>query len=330
MLIALLIIARAAQIGASMLLAGIFAFELVTLGPAAQPATDDLHEVEQRLLRLVRWSLIVAFLSALLWFGLEVANMSGLPLTRAFSTTAWQAVLFQTEFGRVWQLRLGLIVVALVLAALGFVKAQLRRALTVALFLVSATLLVSLAWISHAAAARAQPLGLLGDALHLCAAGAWIGGLLPLAIFLTLARASVSLGERAARVLQRFSTLSLGCVGVLVVSGLSNSWLLGRFHSRASHDALWLPLAFQAHALRHPGRLRRTQQARNQNEAAKSFSGLGFAASTPPQCDLRGMPRSGDRGDRCVFRRYASRATSVSDKVKRWAISPSRSGPEIG
>ncbi|PYJ75140.1 MAG: hypothetical protein DME72_00705 [Verrucomicrobia bacterium] len=232
MLIALLIIARAAQIGASMLLAGIFAFELVTLGPAAQPATDDLHEVEQRLLRLVRWSLIVAFLSALLWFGLEVANMSGLPLTRAFSTTAWQAVLFQTEFGRVWQLRLGLIVVALVLAALGFVKAQLRRALTVALFLVSVTLLVSLAWISHAAAARAQPLGLLGDALHLCAAGAWIGGLLPLAIFLTHARASVSLGERAARVLQRFSTLSLGCVGVLVVSGLSNSWLLvGSIHA---------------------------------------------------------------------------------------------------
>jgi len=232
MLIALLIIARAAQIGVSMLLAGIFAFELVTLGPAAQPATDDLHEVEQRLLRLVRWSLIVAFLSALLWFGLEVANMSGLPLTRAFSTTAWQAVLFQTEFGRVWQLRLGLIVVALVLAALGFVKAQLRRALTVALFLVSVTLLVSLAWISHAAAARAQPLGLLGDALHLCAAGAWIGGLLPLAIFLTHARASVSLGERAARVLQRFSTLSLGCVGVLVVSGLSNSWLLvGSIHA---------------------------------------------------------------------------------------------------
>ena len=155
MLIALLIIARAAQIGASMLLAGIFTFELVTLGPAGSPGSDDLHEVERRLLRLARWSLIAALLSALLWFWLEVTNMSGLPLTRAFSTTAWQAVLFQTEFGRVWQLRLGLIVVALVLAALGFVKAQLRRALTVALFLVSVTLLVSLDWISHAAAARA-------------------------------------------------------------------------------------------------------------------------------------------------------------------------------
>src|SRR5213080_449387 len=167
MVIALLIVARTAQIGASILLAGTFTFELVTLAPARQPASGDLHEVERRLLQLARWSLIAALLSSLVWFWLEVANMSGFPLTRAFSTTAWQAVLFQTEFGRVWQLRLGLIVVALVLAALGFVKAQLRRALTVALFLVSVTLLVSLAWISHAAAARAQPLGLLGDALHL-------------------------------------------------------------------------------------------------------------------------------------------------------------------
>ena len=169
--------------------------------------------------------------------------MSGLPLMRALPMTAWQAVLFQTEFGCVWQLRLGLIVVALVLAALGFVKAQLRRALTVALFLVSATLLVSLAWISHAAAARAQPLGLLGDALHLCAAGAWIGGLLPLAIFLTRAHASLSLGERALAVIRRFSTLSLSCVGILIVSGISNFWLLvGSIHALFTTRYGWLLL----------------------------------------------------------------------------------------
>ena len=38
MLIALLIIARTAQIGASILLAGTFTFELVTLAPARRPA----------------------------------------------------------------------------------------------------------------------------------------------------------------------------------------------------------------------------------------------------------------------------------------------------
>jgi putative copper resistance protein D len=94
------------------------------------------------------------------------------------------------------------------------------------LWFLSVVLFVSLAWISHAAAARVQPLGLVCDALHLCAAGAWIGGLVPLAIFLAHVRASVSLGEMVARVLRRFSTVSLCCVSVLVVSGFSNSWLL--------------------------------------------------------------------------------------------------------
>ena len=84
MLVALLIIARTVQIGASILLAGTFTFELVTLGPVGRRASDDLHEVERRLLQLARWSLIAALLSALLWFWLEVANMRGLLLVRVF------------------------------------------------------------------------------------------------------------------------------------------------------------------------------------------------------------------------------------------------------
>jgi putative copper resistance protein D len=100
------------------------------------------------------------------------------------------------------------------------------------LWLLGMIFLVSLAWISHAAAARVQPLGIIGDALHLCAAGGWIGGLVPLAIFLTRARTSFSLHNKAVSVLRRFSTLSLCCVSVLIVSGLSNSWLLvGSIHA---------------------------------------------------------------------------------------------------
>jgi putative copper resistance protein D len=84
--------------------------------------------------------------------------------------------------------------------------------------------------ISHAAAASMQPLGLLGDMVHLCTVGTWIGGLVPLVIF--LARTRASLGETVAQVLQRFSTLSLCSVSVIVVSGVSNSWLLvGSIHA---------------------------------------------------------------------------------------------------
>ena len=61
---------------------------------------------------------IVAALFRLLWFWLEVASMSGLPLKR-LSRAAWRTVLFETQFGRVWQLRLGLIVAAFALVATG-------------------------------------------------------------------------------------------------------------------------------------------------------------------------------------------------------------------
>jgi putative copper resistance protein D len=232
MLVAWLIIARSVQIAASILLAGIFAFDVVALGPVRGVGSDDLNGLERQFLQLALWSLLAALLSALLWFSLEVTSMSGLSFVKAFSGTAWWTVLFKTEFGRVWQVRLGLIAVAFALAAFTLAQEQTRRRLLLVLWLVSVVLLVSLAWISHAAAARVQPLGLFGDALHLCAAGAWIGGLAPLTMFLTRARASFTLGECAAPALKRFSTLSLSCVSVLAVSGISNSWLLvGSIHA---------------------------------------------------------------------------------------------------
>jgi copper resistance protein D len=233
MFTALLIIARAVHIGASILIAGSFTFDVVALGWAGPRASDDLRDVERRLLRLALWSLVVALLSAVLWFWLEVVNMSGLSFANAFSATARQTVLLQTKFGHVWTLRLGLIAVTFVFAVLWLARDEAReRSVILVLLLLSVVLLISLAWISHAAAAPVRPFGLLGDALHLCAAGAWIGGLVPLAIFLRRAGVSSSPGKSVVLVLERYSTLSLCCVSVLVVSGISNGWLLvGSIHA---------------------------------------------------------------------------------------------------
>ena len=256
---ALLIVARSVQIAASILLAGIFTFDVVALGRVDQPAGDAWQELDRRLLRLALWSLVAALFSALLWFWLVVASMGELSLADAVSGTAWQTVLFQTEFGRVWQLRLGLIGAALALVAVGLTRKKLRNALALALWPLMLLFLVSLAWISHAAAASAQPLGLLADALHLCAAGGWIGGLFPLTIFLARAEVSVSLGARAFHVLRRFSALSFCCVGVLFVSGLSNSWLLVGSLGALFTTRYGALLLFQTFALRPPPRLRRTE-----------------------------------------------------------------------
>jgi len=241
--VAWLIIARSVQIAASILLAGIFAFEVVTLGPALRARSDDLNELERQFFQLALWGLVAVLLSALIWFSLEVKSVSGLAFAKVFSGRAWRTLLFETEFGLVWRVRLGLTVVTFVLAELTLLKEQLRRPFLPVLLLLSVVLLVSLAWISHAAATRAQPLGLLGDALHLCAAGVWIGGLAPLAIFLTRAHRSFTLANCAAPVLKRFSMLSLGCVSVLAVSGVSNIWsLVGSIHALFTTRYGWLLL----------------------------------------------------------------------------------------
>ncbi len=221
-----LIITRAVHIATSILITGIFTFDLVMLGLTGSSESDESHEIGRRLFHLAVCSLIVALLSAVIWFWLEVASMSGLPVKNTFSASGWGTVLLETQFGRVWQLRLGLIATAFVLVASVLAQIKARRALVAVLWLVSVVLLTSLAWISHAAAATVHPFGVSGDMLHLCAAGLWIGGLVPLAIFLARVRASFSLGETVVRVVRRFSTLSLCCVSVLVVSGISTSWLL--------------------------------------------------------------------------------------------------------
>jgi putative copper resistance protein D len=227
-----LIITRAVHIAASILVAGAFTFDLIALGLTDRSVSNDLDDVDQRLIHLALWSLITALLSALFWFWLEVASMSELSLKNALSATAWGTVLFETQFGRVWQFRLGLIAAAFVLVASALAQVKARRMLLGVLWLVSVVLLVSLARISHASAATERPFGVLGDVLHLCAAGLWIGGLVPLTIFLARVRGSFSLGEKVVRVVRRFSTLSLWCVTVLIVSGISNSWLLvGSVHA---------------------------------------------------------------------------------------------------
>src|SRR5262249_40347006 len=176
---------------------GTITFQILALGPARSSFSEDFHSLDRQLLRLAFGALVAALVSALLWFWLEVVNMSGASIMNSFSATSWQTVLLQTKFGRVWQARLGVLTLLLALTALRFGEDKSGRSRLFVVWLLSVILLVSLAWISHAAAASMQPLGIFGDAVHLYAAAAWIGGLLPLAIFLGRARLSRSLTESA-------------------------------------------------------------------------------------------------------------------------------------
>src|SRR5438874_12766742 len=189
MALTLLIVARAAHFAASILIAGSFTFEAVALGVIRWPVSDGLHEIERSLLRLAVWILLAALVSAVLWFWLEVVSITGLSFVDSFSASRWKIVLLETVFGDVWQFRLGVIAVALVLAVSGLAgNDSPRRPAILALWLLSVVLLVSLAWISHAAAAGVQPISLIGDALHLCAAGAWTIFLAPAQVSSAIAK----------------------------------------------------------------------------------------------------------------------------------------------
>jgi len=223
---ALLIVARDAHIAASILVTGTFTFQVIALGSGSSSLIEDFRVLNRQLLQLVFGALVVALVSAFLWYWLEVVNMSGSSLVNSFSGTAWQTVLFQTKFGRVWLVRFGVIALLFALTAFCFGGDKPRRECEFVAWLLSIVLLVSLAWISHAAAVSTQPLGTFGDAVHLYAAAAWIGGLLPLAVFLRRAHVSLSLTKSAPRVIGRFSTLSLCCVIAIIITGISNGWLL--------------------------------------------------------------------------------------------------------
>jgi len=151
--------------------------------------------------------------------------MSGRSFAEAMTGDVLSTVLNETQFGLVSKLRF---VLAIILAAcLAYDRFAPARwlALGSALGLVAA-----IAWTGHAGSSAGETgdVHLTADVLHLFAAAAWVGGLVSLALLLSVARrhqafAWASLAREAA---QRFSTLGIVSVGTLLVTGIVNAWIL--------------------------------------------------------------------------------------------------------
>jgi copper resistance protein D len=184
---------------------------------------------------LLRWrhgvllaAAVAALLSGILWFVFSVANMSGTLADVSDREVLW-TVLNETTFGRVWTARMLLAVIVLGVASRRFASKAgpqpdwIMPSLT-------AALLASLAGVGHSQIEEgvAGVIHVTSDTAHLLAAGAWLGGLLPLGFILAhygretdTARAT-DLDE----VLLRFSGMGYVAVATLVGSGLVNGWLL--------------------------------------------------------------------------------------------------------
>ncbi|HET7198193.1 MAG TPA: copper homeostasis membrane protein CopD [Burkholderiales bacterium] len=200
---------RAVHFAATILLFGQFAF-------AAFVAADRQPAPHFR--RAAAWSIAALLASALAWIALEAISMSGLPAREALSPGTLATVIGRTQFGRVWLAR---IVVCLALVAV--LAASRRPGATAAGGLLSALLLAALAAMGHGGSGRgaAGALHFGIDAAHLLAAGAWLGALPPLVI--ALRSAGTAAASEAA---QRFSTLGVIGMLVIVASGVANAWYM--------------------------------------------------------------------------------------------------------
>ena len=214
--------ARWVHYASTISLAGVFAFLCFVVGPKVSPR---LH---RRLWSLAWASLALAALSGVAWLLLLSVQMSGQPILATLTQGVAGTVLTRTRFGEIWVFRFAL---AVLLAALLLMPRGWRgRPWRWGGLALSAGILAALAWAGHGGATPGRPgdLHLAADMLHLLAAGAWVGSLIPLALLLAETRQSGDPGPPATarHAVARFSMLAAISVAILLAAGLVNTWFL--------------------------------------------------------------------------------------------------------
>jgi len=212
-----------------------FASLLFLFGSALYPlyAGDDGPADDPRSAQRWRVALAAGALTALGsgigWYLFTATAMAG-----AADPASLLTVLTQTDFGPLWSTRL-----VIIAALLGLVLIpRTSRAARSAFVVLAALALASLAGTGHARVTQgwAGAIHMAADAIHLLAAGAWLGGLVPLGLAIGGWRAANNpqTVTTAHATLVRFSGMGSIAVAALVGSGVINgAFLLG------SIPALW-------------------------------------------------------------------------------------------
>ncbi len=207
--------ARGLHFVAVLQVAGLWLFWPLVAEPALRAAAGGERWFAERARLHVlarRWT-VLAVAAGLAQFVLQARAMGGGALSL---DVLWLTL--GTGFGTAAALRAGLLLV--LIAAAG----RLGGGTALALGLVA---LGSLAWGGHAAAGLGWEgrLHLAADLAHLFAAACWLGGLLPLARLLGLARAGAGTGLAVVAV-RRFSLLGMAAVAALLLTGGVAGWIL--------------------------------------------------------------------------------------------------------
>jgi putative copper resistance protein D len=178
-----------------------------------------------------------ARLSAMLWIGFALAVVSGaawllvlaLRIGGQPARVAW-ILLTETQFGHLWIARAALAFLLFCALWRGNRRDGSPRSGQALVVVTAICLMGSLAGSGHAAGTPGAlgDVHLVADVLHLLAAAAWLGGLLPLSLLfgMALRQTDPSLASALSVATRRFSTLGLLSVGTLLCTGLVNTCML--------------------------------------------------------------------------------------------------------
>ena len=211
--------ARWLHLASSVLLVG--AVAMIVLAGRSDRATAQ--QWERRVLASAWVWALLALVSGLVVLGVQTALFEG-RADAAFEARAVGRVLLETQAGRVWLVRAGLLAVLAAFLSLR-VSVERRadwRAARGQNVLLGVAALVPLAAAGHAAAVEpGTARAIVLDGLHLLGAGFWVGGLLPLAQLLSASSTEAGADARPYAVLavRRFSRAAFLMVAVLAVTG---------------------------------------------------------------------------------------------------------------
>jgi copper resistance protein D len=218
----LLVVVRAIHFASSITVAGVAFFPAAVAGEQLEAHGEALVPIQRQLDWIVLIGLGLAVVSGGLWLLLLASELA--QVTEDTDSTVW-LVLTGTQFGRVSLVRFVIAGLLALLLALRYRKPFLST-LNWLIALLGIAFVVGFAWCGHSGAG----LGLNGDfqvgvdAVHLVTAAIWVGGLLPLLIFI---RSSVPMSatERY-QLVRRFSLLATWAVVLLIASGIVNTWYM--------------------------------------------------------------------------------------------------------
>lgn len=215
----------------------------IDTGPVEDPATGGLYNIARWLAYLGAALLIgtAAFVALCrppdsgplrrpLWAGmwtlggatlvllvLRAPYESGAGPAAAFDLSSFTRVL-TTRPGEALLVRLALLPVAALLVVRLLRRGALSRAWLAGGAVLSVALALTWAAAEHASAGIQVPVAMTSSVLHVLAMTVWLGGLA--ALLITLSRSAAA----PAALVTRFSRLAFGCVTVLVVTGVYQSW----------------------------------------------------------------------------------------------------------